>query len=164
MKSSGDAVSGDAVNGDAVSRDAMSGDTVNGDAGNGTDMNAVSTVLYLEYEDFTAIFTGDLEGKGETSLMRILTDRGLSGQAVTVLKVAHHGSKNSTSQDFLDEVRPRVSVLSAGRRNKYGPHKELLDRLDAVGTRRLCTIDEGAVIVKVEGEKITVRGFSEYNE
>lgn len=162
---SGDAVSGDTVNGDVVSRDAMSGDTVNGDAGNGTDMNAVSTVLYLEYEDFTAIFTGDLEGKGETSLMRILTDRGLSGQAVTVLKVAHHGSKNTTSKVFLDEVRPRVSVLSAGRRNKYGhPHKELLDRLDAAGTRRLCTIDEGAVIVKVKGGKTTVHGFSGYNE
>lgn len=122
------------------------------------DLNASSTVLLVRYGDFTSLLTGDLEGSGETELMKVLPK-----QEITVLKVAHHGSRNSTSAGFLNEVRPKVSVLSAGRGNRYGhPHSELLKRLDSIGTERMCTIYTGAVIVRAcDDGRVTVCGFND---
>ena len=125
------------------------------------DTNETSTVLYLRYGKFTALLTGDLQGNGEDELDRIIDDRRFIGHRLTVLKVAHHGSKNSTFEGFLSETRPEVSVLSAGRGNRYGhPHRELLRRLDAAGTQRICTADRGAVTVCVSpGGCVKVSGF-----
>ena len=53
---------------------------------------------------------------------------------IDVLKVAHHGSKHSTSQEFLDACRPDITLISAGKGNSYGhPHEELLMRLQKAG-------------------------------
>ncbi len=124
------------------------------------DSNALSTVLYLEYDDFTALFTGDLEGKGEeavkTRLEKYITDR----KRITMLKVAHHGSKNSTGEDFLDVVSPQIALISAGRDNRYGhPHEELLFRLEDCGSRIFRTDIGGAVTVTYRSGNVKVECF-----
>ena len=75
---------------------------------------------------------------------------------VTVLKISHHGSKNSTTEEFLDVARPSAGIISCGKNNVYGhPHKETLERLDKVGCKVFITKDYGALTIRV-GRKIEV--------
>ena len=69
------------------------------------------------------LFTGDLNGEQESLLE---PDRGEESMpSVNILKVAHHGSKNSTTKSFLEEFQPQKAIISAGKNNLYGhPHKE----------------------------------------
>jgi competence protein ComEC len=75
-----------------------------------------------------------------------------------VLKSPHHGSKSSSSQEFLDLVRPRIVVVSVGRGNLFGvPNQEILERYEHIGARVLRTDEDGAVEIAASGEGITVR-------
>lgn len=124
------------------------------------DSNAYSTVLHLAYGDFTALFTGDLEGTGERRVEELVRDREAL-QNITLLKVAHHGSRNSTGEKLLRDLDPKIALLSAGRDNRYGhPHEELLERLRAQGCMLCGTKESGAVTVRVRGGKVTVSGYS----
>ena len=69
--------------------------------------NAYSSVLYLKYKDFSALFTGDVEGEGERHLLDDIKGNQEMLQKITLLKVAHHGSKNSTSKEMLDYLNPK---------------------------------------------------------
>lgn len=121
--------------------------------------NVYSTVLYLTYGNFTALFTGDLEGKGEELVQKRLPDI-LPPEGVTLLKVAHHGSKNSTGMDFLRIVNPRIALISSGRNNRYGhPHEELLKRLEDCGCFIYQTKESGAVTVRVRNGKVRVEEY-----
>lgn len=125
---------------------------------NTTDVNAYSTVLYLTYGNFTALFTGDLEGEGEEKVMKIVENMSLHN--ITILKVAHHGSKNSTAEVFLRVINPRIALISSGRNNRYGhPHEELLKRLEDCGCLIYRTQESGAVTVKVRGGKVKVEEY-----
>jgi competence protein ComEC len=122
------------------------------------DTNACSIVLRLTYGDFSALFTGDLEGEGEEQVLHRITTENIT--PVTLLKVAHHGSKYSTSEEFLRAVSPKIALISAGRNNSYGhPHTETLERLSAAGSVILCTKDSGAVQVRIKGGKIRVKTY-----
>ncbi len=122
------------------------------------DENAYSECFYVEFlqegkgpkkapRAATLLLTGDVEGEGERALLEQLYQRGI-GQ-VDVLKVAHHGSRESTSEELLKLIRPRYAVISCGESNRYGhPHGELLDRLDRAGSTVLQTKDRGAVILQ----------------
>lgn len=80
-------------------------------------------------------------------------ERGTEGrldEKTVILKVAHHGSKNSTSMEFLELVRPEVSVISCGRDNRFGhPHEETLQRLQQIGSRVVTTMDKGTVTMHI---------------
>ena len=77
-----------------------------------------------------------------------------------VLKVGHHGSKNSTVPDFLAAVAPQISIISAGEENPYGhPSPELLQRLAESGTRLLRTDRDGAVRVLTDEHSLQVDCF-----
>ena len=80
---------------------------------------------------------------------------------LTVLKVAHHGSKNSTSEDFLKAANPKLAIISCGEGNRYGhPHEETLERLEKADVLWFCTKDYGAITVKVDGKShVEVRGY-----
>lgn len=126
---------------------------------NETEANAYSTVLYMEYGSFTALFTGDLEGQGEKLVLDRLDDF-LPDQSITMLKVAHHGSKNSTDEAFLKAVNPQLALISAGRNNRYGhPHEELLERLTDSGCYIYQTQESGAITVHVRGGKVWVEEY-----
>src|SRR5204862_2356881 len=77
-----------------------------------------------------------------------------------VLKIGHHGSKNSTTPEFLAAVQPRVGIISAGEDNPYGhPSPELLERLENAGIRILRTDQNGAVQVMTDGRQLEISCF-----
>mgnify|MGYP004642806231 FL=1 len=120
--------------------------------------NAASVVLYMEYQNFSMLLTGDLEGEGEKSVAALLRSNAITG--ISVLKVAHHGSKNSTKEEFLLQCSPAVAVISCGERNTYGhPHKETLERLNDMGTAVYRTDCSGAVQITVSGSRMKVTEY-----
>ena len=125
--------------------------------------NEYSIVLDMSYGDFHALLTGDLEGEGEEKLLDTCQageSIGIGDYEYTLLKVAHHGSANSTSEDFLQQFSPHYAVISCGVNNSYGhPHKELLDRLEKAGVKVLRTDEVGAIEIKVKGEQVKVSGY-----
>ncbi|MBD5461814.1 MAG: DNA internalization-related competence protein ComEC/Rec2 [Lachnospiraceae bacterium] len=122
------------------------------------DANEYSTVLTLTNGNFSAMLTGDVEGEGEQKLTQLLQETG--GSKITVLKVAHHGSKYSTGETFLETISPDIALISAGENNSYGhPHEELLERLTEAGCHIYQTKDSGAITIKYKKGKVTVDPF-----
>lgn len=122
------------------------------------DSNMYSACMLLEKGDFSLLLTGDVEGDGESLLAEALKERGID--KVNVLKVAHHGSRNSTSENYLTQIQPQVSVISCGEDNRYGhPHRETLERLEKVGCIVVTTPEYGAITVKVR-EDTELQGWN----
>ncbi len=121
-------------------------------AGYAGESNAGSACYLLQEGELRILLTGDVEGDGEEALTRYL--QSLPTPSVDILKVAHHGSRYSTSDTFLQTVNPQLALISAGRDNSYGhPHAELLARLKAAGCRTLQTPESGAITVRVRSRK-----------
>lgn len=115
--------------------------------------NEGSLTLLVSYGAFDALLTGDLEGKGETEAAE------LAGQC-DYLKVAHHGSKNSTGEQFLEATAPKICVISAPERSLYGhPHPEVLERMENAGGDWYQTGLEGAVTAEVRDGEVLVTGY-----
>jgi len=111
--------------------------------------NAQSMVLLLEYGDFRALFTGDIDAAGERELLDALPDC----FACDVLKVAHHGSRYSSTEEFLERIQPELAVISCAENSSYGhPHEETLERLREVGSVILTTPEAGAVMVEIRDD------------
>ena len=107
--------------------------------------NDDSLVMTLESGGKTVLFTGDIDAGTEEELIRagVLCD-------CDVLKVAHHGSKYSTSEGFLEAVSPEIAVISVGKNNFYGhPALECLERLENSGCEIKRTDTDGAVIISL---------------
>jgi competence protein ComEC len=115
-------------------------------ADGGTGINNVSIVLLGEIGRQRFLLAGDIE----EAIDPVLLARGLP--RVDLLKVAHHGSRTSSTAAFLDAVRPRVAVASAGAGNPYGhPTKATLDRIAARDAQVLRTDRNGSVEVTLDG-------------
>lgn len=114
--------------------------------------NAASMVLDVSYKSFDMLFTGDVEKEGEEQLLS-----NLPSKQYDILKVAHHGSKNSTGEDLLKKTKPKIAWISAGEENSYGhPHKETLDRLQKYGCKICQTMKYGAITVESDGDFIDI--------
>ena len=95
-----------------------------------TDLNNNSIVCKLTYNDFSCLFTGDIEK----------TEKYLVGDEVlnvslksTVIKISHHGSKNASSENFLNVVKPKIALIGVGQDNKFGhPSSEVIERLNNI--------------------------------
>ena len=111
--------------------------------------NANSIVLRLDYGDFSLLLPGDAEEQTEH---RMLTkDLNLN---VKILKVAHHGSKYATAQDFVARVKPEVAIISCGEWNRYGhPSQVVLDRLRAANTKLYRTDLQGEITITTRGKE-----------
>jgi competence protein ComEC len=121
--------------------------------------NEESEVLKMDYGSCRMLFTGDMEERGEEELLERHGERQLLAE-VNVLKVAHHGSKYSSGEAFLDAIKPRWAVVSYGVGNSYGhPHQEVLDRLKERGTEVFKTGEGGAIMMWTDGEKIRFESF-----
>ncbi|WP_394921295.1 DNA internalization-related competence protein ComEC/Rec2 [uncultured Robinsoniella sp.] len=119
------------------------------------DRNENSMVLQMEYKDFRVFFAGDVEGAGEEEM---IDSKEL--KRADILKVAHHGSRNSTLDTFLDAVRPGIGILSCGKDNRYGhPHVELINRLKRAGVAYYATMDYGALEVSSNGRGMDIRSM-----
>jgi len=119
--------------------------------------NNDSLVLRLKYGKRTLLLPGDAEKQAESTM---LTENDETSLRADVLKVGHHGSKNSTMPDFLAAVHPRLAVISAGEDNPYGhPNPELIERLETAGVRILRTDRDGAVHILTDGNQLEVSCF-----
>ncbi len=120
--------------------------------------NEASTVLKLEDGVFRMLLTGDLEGNGEKQLTETLNKE--QGSHFLILKAGHHGSKNSSSAEFLKTVSPRATLISAGKNNRYGhPHAETLERLREAGSKVWSTQECGAITLRSDGEKVRIEKY-----
>lgn len=117
--------------------------------------NASSMVLLLKYGKFDMLLTGDVEGKGEDALKEKVFSNWID-----VLKVAHHGSKNSTGEEVIANLNPKIGFISAGRENQYGhPSKETLKRLEEHGVEIYNTQESGSVWIVTDGHEMKVEKF-----
>ena len=116
--------------------------------------NAGSLTFLLKTEGLSMLFTGDLEGEGETQICR-------ENIRCDVLKVAHHGSAYSTSEELLKKARPSVALISSGAGNSYGhPHKETVERLKQAGSVLFNTMESGQITLEIKKEGILVHEYS----
>ncbi|MBR3606114.1 MAG: DNA internalization-related competence protein ComEC/Rec2 [Lachnospiraceae bacterium] len=113
--------------------------------------NEDSMVLDISYGEFTLLLTGDVEGRGEEKLTACLKNKKqYTHKQYEILKVAHHGAKGSTTEEFLQQIRPKLGLISCGRDNRYGhPAEETLKRLEKYGVKILDTREGGAITIKV---------------
>ena len=119
----------------------------------GDDMlNDGSVVARVQFGDVSFLFAGDIQREAEGRLLA-------SGQNLesTVLKVAHHGSDSSTSNEFLQVVKPAYAVISVGADNEYGhPARSTLRRLSAIGAKVFRTDEQGTVVFTTDGRTVEV--------
>jgi len=109
------------------------------------ELNNNSLVFKLKYKTFSIIFTGDIEGIAENEILKQEVEFSSS-----ILKVAHHGSKTSSTEEFLKEVNPKIALIGVGKNNKFGhPSKEVLDRLNRFKTKVYRTDLNGEIEIKV---------------
>ncbi len=112
--------------------------------------NNNSIVLSLSYGEIDFLFTGDAEQEAEASMLMegIVPD-------VEILKVGHHGSRSSSSTQFLDVVKPEVAIYMAGEGNSYGhPHQETITALAEVGAEIYGTDIHGTIIITTKGYSV----------
>jgi competence protein ComEC len=115
-------------------------------------INANSVVVRLDYGGVRMLFTGDAESPTE----RWLLDRRADLRA-TVLKVAHHGSKTSSTEAFVRAVHPEVAVISVGAHNAFGhPALPTIDRLERAGARIYRTDLDGSITLETDGQRLEV--------
>lgn len=118
--------------------------------------NAASNVLKLSYRNFSTLFTGDLPQKQEQELIQNRSDL-----HCTILKIAHHGSKTSSSMEFLQAVKPQFAIISVGKYNNYNhPSIEVIERLNKLHIPIYRTDIDGAIIFSTDGYKMKTSTFN----
>lgn len=117
------------------------------------DTNGGSIVAKLSYGETSIMLTGDSTSRTEKI---ILEGNSVADLDSDILKVGHHGSRTSTSENFVETVFPTYALISNGKDNKYGhPHKETLDTLTSLGVKILRTDLFGTMIMKSDGQNET---------
>ena len=115
------------------------------------DTNNNSIVLLLSYGSIDILFTGDAEKEAEGTM---LTASDMPIPDVEILKVGHHGSRTSSSVQFLDIVKPEVAIYMAGEGNRYGhPHQETITALTNVRAKILGTDTSGTIVITSDGKQ-----------
>lgn len=107
--------------------------------------NDTSIVLRMDYGEFSTLFTGDIESDIERKLAILASEK----LDVDILKTPHHGSKTSSSNDFLARVTPQAAIIMLGKNNRYGhPHAEVVRRFQERGIPIHRTDIEGAIVLQ----------------
>ena len=131
------------------------------------DQNEASIVMRMDYKGLSMLFTGDIAGSTEEKIIEGSEKDILD---CDILKVCHHGSKNSSTDDFLKKVSPKLYLISCGLMNRYGhPHRDALSRMTEEGGRILRTdhmggtqikLADGKLIITKAGKNLTGKRFS----
>ncbi len=122
----------------------------------GEDVNEEAMVMELSYGDFQMLFTGDIGADTEKKLLSAgcLED-------IDCLKVGHHGSRYSSSEAFLEKLKPRISVISCSASNTYGhPSPETIKRLVECKSQVEYTMKNGAITIETNGKNFRVQRFT----
>lgn len=116
-------------------------------------VNNASIVARLDYNQFSVLFSGDVEKEVQQKLLD-------NNVHVTLLKVAHHGSSNGLSEDFLKVIRPAIAVISVGKDNKYGhPAASTINLLKSYAVRIFRTDQNGTIEIDSNGEGYWIRAL-----
>lgn len=110
-------------------------------------LNNNSIVAKLYYKNFNILFTGDIEQIAEKQLIESYSEQILKS---TVYKVPHHGSRTSSTEEFIKAVSPKISLICVGENNKFGhPNSEIIERLQTYGSKIYRTDLQGEITIKV---------------
>jgi len=122
--------------------------------------NSGSIAIYTKIGGLSWFFGGDLDQEGEQRIIGYYPEL-----QVDVLKAGHHGSKSSSCEAFIEQIKPKVALISAGEQNRYGhPHQEVLDRLKEMNTAIYRTDKQGAVTYRFFHESGTFSTYLPYDE
>jgi len=117
--------------------------------------NDDSVVIEVVYGDVALLLTGDIGEEIERDIAPLLTPA-----RIRILKVAHHGSRTSSSSALLDAWRPTIAVISCGRGNRFGhPAPEVLERLASIGATVLRTDLDGQITIETDGNSLRTATF-----
>ncbi|MGC8755603.1 MAG: DNA internalization-related competence protein ComEC/Rec2 [bacterium] len=121
------------------------------------DLNNYAVITRLVYRQVSILFTGDIEKKAE----ELLVDKYNTDLKADILKVAHHGSKTSSSERFLDAVGPKIAIISVGETNPFHmPSKAVLKRLFERNVNVYRTDRQGAIRITTDGRDISIKTYS----
>ena len=131
------------------------GDTLLDDGKGGLNANAIVAKLNYKMDNklFTVLFTGDIEYDAEQELVKEYGNKLKSD----ILKVAHHGSKTSSSQEFINLVKPEIALIGVGKDNTFGhPNYGVIEKLKKIKAKIYRTDLDGEIIIKMEAKKYGV--------
>ena len=116
--------------------------------------NDNSLVTYFKYLDYTFLYMGDAPSTRENDIIKKY-----NLEKITVLKVGHHGSKTSSSKEFINEINPKYSIISVGKNNRYGhPNKEAVNNLNNSKIYR--TDEDGSIMFKIKNNELKIETYS----
>lgn len=119
----------------------------------GSKDNDSGVVSHLDFGETDFLFAADISSSLEKKIIE-----SKENLATAVLKIAHHGSKYSTSEEFLRAANPKTAVISAGKNNSYGhPTEEVLQKLKKFGIKIFRTDENGDIEMLSDGESITIK-------
>lgn len=119
------------------------------------DLNNNSVVAKLVYKNFSMLFTGDIEKEAEDKILERYSKNVLKS---TVLKIPHHGSKTSLTQEFIDLVSPKIALIGVGKNNNFGhPNEEILERLNNSKVKVFRTDKCGEIEIRTNGKSIKTK-------
>ncbi|MBN2693677.1 MBL fold metallo-hydrolase, partial [bacterium] len=117
------------------------------------DKNNNSLIILLEYQNRKILFMGDAEESRES----IFLEKNSDISNIDVLKIGHHGSKNGSSTSFLEKIKPKYSLISAGFKNRFGhPHKDTLKRVKNVNSEIFRTDTDGVIEINIETNSLKI--------
>lgn len=117
--------------------------------------NDSSLVLFMKTDGPTFLFTGDLELAGEKKILRNYRN---VDWGELILKAGHHGSRTSSSDEFIQTLHPHLTIFSYGRNNRYGhPHAEVLETFEKYGLTTMATADYGSITIIVSKDQYSIK-------
>ena len=118
-------------------------------------LNNNSIVARFNSLNFSILFTGDIEEIAEKRLCELYS--GTDKLEAFVLKVAHHGSKTSSTEEFLELVKPKIALIGVGKNNNFGhPNIDVIERLENMGSKIYRTDNCGEIIIRINREKLQI--------
>ena len=113
--------------------------------------NDNSNVVYFNYNNYKFLFMGDAGIKREKDILEKYNI-----EDINFLKVGHHGSKTSSSEEFINEINPKYSIISVGKNNRYGhPNKEVLENLKESKIYR--TDEDGSIMFRIKSDNLEIK-------
>ena len=112
-------------------------------------LNNNAIVCNLHYRDFSMLFTGDIEEIAEKEILKLYSQN-KNLLKTNILKVGHHGSKTSSTSEFLDVVKSQIAIIGVGKNNKFGhPNDEVLQRINDLNCKIFRTDINGEISIEV---------------
>lgn len=120
-------------------------------------LNNNSIVCKINYKNFSMLFTGDIEEIAENEILKENNPKKLKAD---ILKVGHHGSKSSSTKEFIEAVSPKIAVIGVGLNNNFGhPNQGVLERLKNINCKIYRTDTMGEIKLKYKNGKYVIKTY-----